>query len=156
MPQICDMEQKLYFSSEGRHAEDFSAGSEPAILSTRGQRANHYTTEPATFYGTRWFITLFTTSGVTRGGFGGSNPPPSPKFRSFDKGEPNSLSRRKYIRNNLIIIRVSLICKLSGTPDEGISSVFCPMSSSEFVEPPPSEKFPRYATVHNRLLPGPT
>jgi hypothetical protein len=39
----------LYFPSDGRHAEDFfrpknptaSAGSEPAILSTRGQHANH-------------------------------------------------------------------------------------------------------------------
>jgi hypothetical protein len=38
--------KRLYFPSEGRHAEDFfhpknptpSAGSEPAILGTRGQR----------------------------------------------------------------------------------------------------------------------
>jgi hypothetical protein len=45
-----------------------------------------------------------------------------PKFRSFDKAEPNSLFRRKYeyIRNNLIRIRVSLICKLRGTPDYGL------------------------------------
>jgi hypothetical protein len=42
--------------------------------------------------------------------------PPSPKFRSFDKAEPNSQFREKYIHNNLIKIRVSLICKLSGTP----------------------------------------
>jgi hypothetical protein len=48
-------------------------------------------------------------------GLGGSNPPP--KFRSFDKAEPNSQFRGKYIRNNLIRIRVSLIYKLSGTPD---------------------------------------
>jgi hypothetical protein len=31
--------------------------------------------------------------------------------------EPNSQLRGKYIRNNLISIRVSLICKLSGIPD---------------------------------------
>jgi hypothetical protein len=52
----------------------------------------------------------------TEGGLGDSNPPSS-KFRSFDKAEPNSQFRGKYIRNNLIRIRVSLICKLSGTPD---------------------------------------
>jgi hypothetical protein len=40
-----------------------------------------------------------------------------PKFRSFDKAEPNSLFCGKYICNNLIRIWVSLICKLSGTPD---------------------------------------
>jgi hypothetical protein len=59
-----------------------------------------------------------TVSGVPREGrFGGSTPPHPPKFRSFDKAEPNSLFHGKYIRNNLIRIRVSLICKLSGTPD---------------------------------------
>jgi hypothetical protein len=51
-----------------------------------------------------------------RGGFGGFKPP-LPKFRRFDKAEPNSLFRGKYIRNNPIRMRVSLICKLSGTPD---------------------------------------
>jgi hypothetical protein len=52
-------------------------------------------------------------SGVPKGvGGGGVN-----KFRSFDKAEPNSQFRGKYIRNNLIRIRGSLICKLSGTPD---------------------------------------
>jgi hypothetical protein len=50
------------------------------------------------------------------GGLGWFNPP-SPKFRSFDKAEPNSQFRGKYIHNNLIKIRVSLIYKLSGTPD---------------------------------------
>jgi hypothetical protein len=35
----------------------------------------------------------------------------------FDKAEPNSQFRGKYIRNNLIRIRVSLIYKLGGTPD---------------------------------------
>jgi hypothetical protein len=41
--------KRLYFPSEGRHAEDFFtgktptalAGSEPAILGTRDQHANH-------------------------------------------------------------------------------------------------------------------
>jgi hypothetical protein len=53
----------------------------------------------------------------TERGVGGSNQPPTPKFRSFGKAEPNSQFRGIYIRNNLIRIRVSLICKLSETPD---------------------------------------
>jgi hypothetical protein len=57
---------------------------------------------------------LVNVSGVPRGIWGFK---PTPKFRSFDKAEPNPLFRGKYIRNNLIRIRVSLICKLSGTPD---------------------------------------
>jgi hypothetical protein len=55
-------------------------------------------------------------SGVLRGGLEGSNTP-SPKFRSFEKAEPNSQFHGKYICNNLIRIQVSLVCKLSGTPD---------------------------------------
>jgi hypothetical protein len=55
-------------------------------------------------------------SGVPKRGLGGGFKPPS-KFRSFDKTEPNSLFRGKYIRNNLMRTRVLLICKLSGTPD---------------------------------------
>jgi hypothetical protein len=47
----------------------------------------------------------------------GVQPPPPPKFRSFDKAEPNSQFRGIYIRNNIIRIRVSFICKMSGTPD---------------------------------------
>jgi hypothetical protein len=35
----------------------------------------------------------------------------------FNKAEPNSQFRGKYISNNLIRIRVSLISKLSGTTD---------------------------------------
>jgi hypothetical protein len=54
-------------------------------------------------------------TGVPRGGGGGFNPPP--KFRGFNKAEPNSQFRGKYIRNYLTRILVSLICKLSGTPD---------------------------------------
>ena len=47
-------------------------------------------------------------SGVPRG-VGVFKPPPPPKFRSFDKAEPNSQFRGKYIRNNLTRIRLSLI-----------------------------------------------
>jgi hypothetical protein len=47
MPQIYDMEQRLYFPSEGRRAEDFfalknptaSAGFEPRNLGTKGKHA---------------------------------------------------------------------------------------------------------------------
>jgi hypothetical protein len=53
-----------------------------------------------------------------QGGIWGAQlPPPPPKFPSFDKAEPNSQFRGKYIRNNLIRIRVSFIGKLSGPPD---------------------------------------
>jgi hypothetical protein len=53
-----------------------------------------------------------------RGGVWGVQPhPPPPKFWSFDNAEPNFQFRGKYIRNNLIRIWVSLIWKLSGTPD---------------------------------------
>jgi hypothetical protein len=54
-----------------------------------------------------------------RGGVGWFKPPPPllPKFRSLDKAGPNSNLLGKYIRNNLIRIRVSPICQLSGTPD---------------------------------------
>jgi hypothetical protein len=45
-------------------------------------------------------------TGADRGG-GGSTPPP--KFRSFDKVEPNSQFCGKYVRNNLTRIRLSLI-----------------------------------------------
>jgi hypothetical protein len=63
------------------------------------------------------------------------------KFRSFDKAEPNFQFRGIYIRNSVNGIWVSFICKLSGTPDKGAtapSSLFslCPLSSTEFVEPP--------------------
>jgi hypothetical protein len=57
----------------------------------------------------------FTQWRTEREGLEGFKTPP--KFRIFDKAEPNSQSRGKYIRNNLIRKRVSLICKLNGTPD---------------------------------------
>jgi hypothetical protein len=47
---------------------------------------------------------------------------PPPKFRSFDKAKPNSQFRGKYIRYNLIRIRGSPICKLSGTPNKGTTA----------------------------------
>ena len=43
-----------------------------------------------------------------RGGWG-VKPPPGPKFRSFNKAEPNSQIRGKFICNNLTRIRLSLI-----------------------------------------------
>jgi hypothetical protein len=64
-----------------------------------------------------WSKHIVRISGIPMGGGGGvwgfQTPP---KFHTFDKGEPNSQFRGKYIHNNLIRIRVSLICKLSGTP----------------------------------------
>jgi hypothetical protein len=56
-----------------------------------------------------WFKQTENNHGVHRGG--GVNPP---KFRSFDKAKPNSLFRGKYIHNNLIRIRVSIILKIVG------------------------------------------
>ena len=45
----------------------------------------------------------------TEGGLGGSTPSPPPKCRGFDKAEPNSQFRGKYITNNLPRTRFSLI-----------------------------------------------
>jgi hypothetical protein len=90
------------------------------------------------------FMTPSDPSGVTEGVLGGSNPPP-PKFRSFDKAEPNSQFRGKYMCNNLIRIRVSLICKLSGTPDLiPILSALCPQMN--LLNPHSPNKIPGYAT----------
>jgi hypothetical protein len=47
--------------------------------------------------------------GVLRGVSGVQTTPLPLKFRGFDIAEPNSQFRGKYIRNNLIRIRVSLI-----------------------------------------------
>jgi hypothetical protein len=54
-PKAGTWDRLFYFPSEGRHAVDFSSqknptasvGSEPTILGTRGQHANHSTTEAA-------------------------------------------------------------------------------------------------------------
>jgi hypothetical protein len=54
--------------------------------------------------------------GITGVPRGGSNPH-HPKFRSFEKAGPNSQFYGIYICNNLIRIRVSLIYKLSQTPN---------------------------------------
>jgi hypothetical protein len=49
------------------------------------------------------FTETFRRSVAYRGeGFGGFKP--LPKFRSFDKAEPNSLFRGKYIRNCLVFL----------------------------------------------------
>jgi hypothetical protein len=61
-----------------------------------------------------------------RGGVISTSHPP--KFRSFAKAEPNSQFREIYIRNNLIRIWVSFICKLSGTPDQGATAPISPFS----------------------------
>jgi hypothetical protein len=96
----------------------------------------------------------FVCRGVPRGGV--QTPLPPPKFRSYDKAEPNSQFRRKYIRNNLTRIRVPLICKLSGTPDYGATAPRSPFSLPSVLNwicwTPPN-KIPVYATVsHWRTL----
>jgi hypothetical protein len=53
-----------------------------------------------------------TISGVPKGVWGVQHPPPSPKFRSFDKAEPNPQSCGKYVCNNLTRIRLSLIFRV--------------------------------------------
>jgi hypothetical protein len=60
---------------------------------------------------------MLSDSMLCSGLLGGGVLPPPKKFWRFDKAEPNSQFCGKYIRNNLIRIRVSLICKLSRTPD---------------------------------------
>jgi hypothetical protein len=64
----------------------------------------------------------------TISGVGGGSTPPPPEIPKFDKAEPNSRFRGKYIRDNLIRIRVSFICKLNGTPDEGAIAPRSPFS----------------------------
>jgi hypothetical protein len=56
------------------------------------------------------------SSGVPSGGGLRSSNPPLPEIPKLSQIPK---IRGKYIRNNLIRIRVSLICKLSGTPDYG-------------------------------------
>jgi hypothetical protein len=46
-----------------------------------------------------------------------NNPPPPKKIQSYDKSELNYQFFGKSICNNIIRIRVSLICKFSVTPD---------------------------------------
>jgi hypothetical protein len=55
------------------------------------------------------------SSGILKGGEGGGFNPP--EILKFDKAEPNSQFHGKYIHNNIIRVQVSLICKLSRTPD---------------------------------------
>jgi hypothetical protein len=64
-------------------------------------------------------------SGIPRGVWEVQTPP---KFRSFDKAKPNSQLCGKYVHNNLIRIQVSLICKLSGTPDYRANAPRSPFS----------------------------
>jgi hypothetical protein len=55
------------------------------------------------------------------------------RLTSFDKAEPNSQFSGKYIRNNLISIRGSLIYKLSGTPDKEANAPRSPFSLPSFL-----------------------
>jgi hypothetical protein len=78
-----------------------------------------------------------------KGGWGGWNLPP--KFKRFDKAEPNSHFRGIYIHNNVIRIRVSFICKSSGTPDKGATAPRSPFSLPSVLNwicwtPPPRKK----------------
>jgi hypothetical protein len=83
-----------------------------------------------------------------RGSVWGVKPPL--KFQSFDKAELISQSCGKYIRNNLIRIQVSLICKFAEALTRGLlhpdPCSLCPLYSTEFVEPP-LNKIPGYATA---------
>jgi hypothetical protein len=78
-------------------------------------------------------------SGVPRG-FWVFTPPPPPKFRRFNKAEPIYQFRGKFIRNNLIRMQVSFICKLSGIrlggcrPQNSVLSALCPQLN---LLPPP-------------------
>jgi hypothetical protein len=71
-------------------------------------------------------------------------PFPTPKFQSFDKADPNSQFRGKWMRNNLIRIQVSLICKLSGIPWLGVYrtqiAILSILNWSCWTLPPPQKK----------------
>jgi hypothetical protein len=71
---------------------------------------------------------LHVISGVPRGVECQGPTPSQKKLQSFEKTEPNSQFCGKYICNNLIRIQVSLICKLSGTPDYGATVPKSPFS----------------------------
>jgi hypothetical protein len=82
--------------------------------------------------------------GLTAGGVWGVQTPPPPRNSEVLTAELNSLFRGKYIRNNLIRIGVSLICKLSGTPDYGYRPdplSLCPQLN--LLTPPPSLPLPQ-------------
>jgi hypothetical protein len=91
----------------------------------------------------------------TEGGCLGCSNPPTPKFQSFDKSEPNSQFCGKYIHKNLIRILVSLICILSGTSEQGAAASrppFCLPSVLNWIcwtptTPHPQNKVPGYATA---------
>jgi hypothetical protein len=72
-----------------------------------------------------------------------------PKLQSFDKAEPNSQFRGKYIRNNVIRIRVSLTCKLREPLTRGKRAqipVLSPLYPKLNLLNPPKKKNPGYAT----------
>jgi hypothetical protein len=95
------------------------------------------------------FTPLQCTQWCTKGREGGgglwcSNPPP--KFRSFDKAEPNFQFRGKYIHNNLIRIWVSLILQIERNPWLGgycphipVLSALCPQLNLLSTPPHPKQ-----------------
>jgi hypothetical protein len=94
---------------------------------------------------TYWFLSyMLQTSVAYRAGFeGGSNPP---KFRSFDKAEPNSQFCGIYIHNNLITLRfhsfANWVEPLTGgggyRPQRPVPSALCPQLN--LLNPPPEKK----------------
>jgi hypothetical protein len=91
-------------------------------------------------------ITLTAAVAYRGGGLGLFNPPP--KFRSFDKAEPNSQFRGKYICNNLRhperLTKPNRIANWAEPPTRGLPPPRSPFSlpSTECVEtpPPPTKK----------------
>jgi hypothetical protein len=94
---------------------------------------------------------LLTISGVSNE-VGGSNRPPPPESPKFWQSCAEFPVSWKHIRNNLIRTRVSLICKLSGTPDYGAiaprPSLFLP-SVLNWISWTPPKKISGYATAYN-------
>jgi hypothetical protein len=76
------------------------------------------------------------------------------KFRSFDKAEPNSQFRGKYIHKNLIRIGVSLICKFPrGLPPPDPVSTLPGGLKLNCRTPPPHTKFIGYGAVSEYRVP---
>jgi hypothetical protein len=89
----------------------------------------------------KYFPYFRNVSVAYRGRFGGLTPP---QFRSFDKAEPNFQFRGKYIHNNLIRNGFHSFANwveplTRGLPPPDPRSL-CPLSSTNFVEPPSPRK----------------
>jgi hypothetical protein len=79
-----------------------------------GLCCRHFEVHAASLFMIETRVVFIGNSGRAEGGLGCSKPPPHSEILTFDKAEPNSQFSGKYIRNNLIRILVSLICKFSG------------------------------------------